>query len=415
MLAVSTKAPDSFLGKSSSIIFSKNPSAVAHMKATYGEDYLEAIFASNLKKALWVFHRTGDSSPNYGYRCGGLLDDFTASAFVLGLGIAVPRLLGYPYWPIMLGIFLTWFLGATLTIDSPGYCRLTPIAFFVYFVPMLWGREIYETAKEAFGWWGRTLTAVAIAAGLVLVAAVNLKLYFFEYDRDQRHDIEMYRSTIARDARDDGASNVTYVLEGSFPTDLQHSAHRFVAGSSRIKAVRTVEGIKFPRERIFTTATFLVPNDANTLLRRLIDLYPQGRVETRDVAFREPRASYTRYIVPIRTRPHPKSDPVPQGPRYQVDSHSQGWGELHVDRSVTGRQLSVGGEVYTTGLGTHSPSRIILSFPRRFKSFAGACGVDDEVGERGSAVFKGCFGKPYSVRKPSPERWRTCCFIRGWG
>ncbi len=53
------------------------------------------------------------------------------------------------------------------------------------------------------------------------------------------------RSCIALDARDDGPSNITYVLKGVFPTDFVHRAHLFVAGSNRVEAIPTVEGIEF--------------------------------------------------------------------------------------------------------------------------------------------------------------------------
>jgi len=71
-----------------------------------------------------------------------------------------------------------------------------------------------------------------------------------------------------------------------------------------------------------------------------------------------------------------------------VNSATQGWGTPQLNRTVSGRPLSIGGQRYQTGFGTHSISRIEISFPGKYSTFAGSCGIDDEVQERGTAVFK---------------------------
>jgi alpha-galactosidase len=70
----------------------------------------------------------------------------------------------------------------------------------------------------------------------------------------------------------------------------------------------------------------------------------------------------------------------------QVD---QGWGEPQADRSVEGRPLSIGGQTFTNGLGTHAESRFIIDVGGRATGFSAMVGVDDEVEKgRGSVVFK---------------------------
>jgi hypothetical protein len=73
---------------------------------------------------------------------------------------------------------------------------------------------------------------------------------------------------------------------------------------------------------------------------------------------------------------------------FEVVSSFQQYRKLRTDRSVNGRPLSVGGRVFASGLGTHANSRIHLHLESGYHRFVGRCGVDDEVGKRGSVVFR---------------------------
>ncbi len=67
----------------------------------------------------------------------------------------------------------------------------------------------------------------------------------------------------------------------------------------------------------------------------------------------------------------------------------QDWGEPHANQSVEGHTLSIGGQTFTNGLGTHAASQFILDVGGQAVSFSAMVGVDDEVGNsKGSVVFK---------------------------
>lgn len=55
--------------------------------------------------------------------------------------------------------------------------------------------------------------------------------------------------------------------------------------------------------------------------------------------------------------------------------------------SINRRPLVVGGQAYETGFGTAADSQIDISFPAKFETFSGACGIDDEVSTRGGSVI----------------------------
>jgi parallel beta-helix repeat protein len=74
-------------------------------------------------------------------------------------------------------------------------------------------------------------------------------------------------------------------------------------------------------------------------------------------------------------------------------SMSNGWGPVERDRSNAenftgdGRVITLNGQTYAKGLGTHAPSEV--HFPLNGCSgFSASIGVDDEVGTRGTVVFQ---------------------------
>src|ERR1051326_1015877 len=66
----------------------------------------------------------------------------------------------------------------------------------------------------------------------------------------------------------------------------------------------------------------------------------------------------------------------------------QGWGQPHANQSVEGHGLSIGGKKFENGLGTHAVSTLRVALAGKGERFTGQVGVDDEVGQRGSVVFK---------------------------
>ena len=72
-----------------------------------------------------------------------------------------------------------------------------------------------------------------------------------------------------------------------------------------------------------------------------------------------------------------------------ISQVEQGWGEPHANQSVEGHMLSIGGQTFTNGLGTHAMSEFRINVDGRAASFSAMVGVDDEVGKgKGSVVFK---------------------------
>jgi hypothetical protein len=85
-----------------------------------------------------------------------------------------------------------------------------------------------------------------------------------------------------------------------------------------------------------------------------------------------------------------------------VNSVTQGSGTPQLNLSVNRRPFSIGGQGYQTGFGTHADSRIEISFPAKYETFSGSCGIDDEVSTRGgSVVFKILDGEKVLFESPT--------------
>ncbi|PYE55756.1 NPCBM/NEW2 domain-containing protein [Deinococcus yavapaiensis] len=75
-------------------------------------------------------------------------------------------------------------------------------------------------------------------------------------------------------------------------------------------------------------------------------------------------------------------------------SASNGWGPIEKDVSNgesaagDGRRLSIDGRKFAKGLGMHADARVTYRLGGACRTFAAFVGIDDEVGNRGSAVFR---------------------------
>ena len=65
-----------------------------------------------------------------------------------------------------------------------------------------------------------------------------------------------------------------------------------------------------------------------------------------------------------------------------------GWEHPRAGKSVSGNPLTVGGTVYTHGVGTHAPSICKIATGGNARAFAAMVGVDDETDGNGTVVFR---------------------------
>ena len=65
--------------------------------------------------------------------------------------------------------------------------------------------------------------------------------------------------------------------------------------------------------------------------------------------------------------------------KLDVGAAVQGWGDPHKNKSVEGHALTIGGQLYDRGFGTHAESVLNVALDGGAQSFSASVGVDDEV------------------------------------
>lgn len=65
---------------------------------------------------------------------------------------------------------------------------------------------------------------------------------------------------------------------------------------------------------------------------------------------------------------------------FKVKNNAIYWNKFGINRASDGSALSIGGEIFKNGFGTHAVSQTTLRFRKDFSFFSGACGVDDSGG-----------------------------------
>ncbi|HEY5480348.1 MAG TPA: NPCBM/NEW2 domain-containing protein, partial [Verrucomicrobiae bacterium] len=72
----------------------------------------------------------------------------------------------------------------------------------------------------------------------------------------------------------------------------------------------------------------------------------------------------------------------------QLQYIEQGWGEPHANQSVDGHPMMLEGKRFEHGIGTHANSIFRIALGGKAERSTATVGVDDEVGQKGSVVFK---------------------------
>ena len=70
-----------------------------------------------------------------------------------------------------------------------------------------------------------------------------------------------------------------------------------------------------------------------------------------------------------------------------VTQATAGWGKTQANRSIEGNPLTIGGQMFERGVGTHANGEMTIKLDGDTVRFTAMAGVDSETGQRGSVVF----------------------------
>jgi hypothetical protein len=92
-----------------------------------------------------------------------------------------------------------------------------------------------------------------------------------------------------------------------------------------------------------------------------------------------PPATVTVQLPSLPERPNDPSLPTVRCDQLKPISARVGRGILGINKSFSGKPLTLAGKVYPSGLGAHAPSTLIYAIPKGSKRFVSIVGLDDEV------------------------------------
>ncbi len=70
-----------------------------------------------------------------------------------------------------------------------------------------------------------------------------------------------------------------------------------------------------------------------------------------------------------------------------LEKIQQGWGKPQADRAVANNRITIGGQVFDHGIGTHAGSLFVIDLNGGSERFTASVGIDDETGGQGSVEF----------------------------
>jgi len=201
--------------------------AFRHLSFGYRTNSLTEILHIQAQKALMVFNLTGDSSLQYGYVGGGLLEPVSAALFVLGFATLCARPLQRRNLMVLLWIVIPVIAGGVLTIDTPFYPRIGGAVPFAALLSGLALHRLLSSIRQALpAATGRIGAGLVGAAMLVAVFANNIQSYFIDYAPHHRHSSAV---EISAWIRAHGVGKTTYMVGGAPGFFITHGTIRFLA------------------------------------------------------------------------------------------------------------------------------------------------------------------------------------------
>ena len=250
-------------------------------------DDLLPLLGEQLRRNLSFFVGDGDRSPFYIATVPGL-DMLTTILFVLGLGLAITRLPRFQEYTVLVWFGLGVFIGGVLTIDSPSAPRLLIV---IPAVVLLVGIILQRGAKLASAY-PRWLKALILLAVLAAVAALNIKIYFGDFQQDLPPG-NLAADSIAREIRAASESHDVYLL-GEPILYAKYGTIQFLAGDEVRDLTNPEEVPVRPGQKLL----FIVLPNHSEALADIRQRWPGGQSFTHVNAYDVPL--YTTYRVQTR-------------------------------------------------------------------------------------------------------------------
>jgi 4-amino-4-deoxy-L-arabinose transferase-like glycosyltransferase len=241
--------------------------AFRHLSFGYHTNSLAEILRIQAAKAVTLFNLTGDSSLQYGFVSGGLLEPVSAALFVLGLAVICARPLQRRNLMVLLWVLIPVVVGGALTIDTPFYPR---IGGTVPFAALLGGvalHRLLSSIRQAFPAATGRIGAALVAAGvLAAVGTNNVESYFIDYAPHHRHSSAV---EISAWIQAHGHGKTTYMVGGAPGFFITHGTIRFLAHGYATADIVDLDNFLHGHHLDPSTSVFIIMPQGHDLIPKL--------------------------------------------------------------------------------------------------------------------------------------------------
>ncbi len=216
-----------------------NAGAIEHLSHGYNTHDFSKILAIQLKKASGLFNITVDTSRQYGYQFGGMLEPVSGALLVLGLGLVCLRAGQRRNQLLLLWVLIPSIAGAALTIDAPFFPRVSgAVPFAMVMIALALHTGLNGIRAVIPGAAGRVVAVVVAAGVLAAIFTNNIRTYFIDYAPNFRHGPAV---ELAAWIREHGKDKTSYMVGGAPGFYIKHGTIRFLAYGYDMRDIIEIE------------------------------------------------------------------------------------------------------------------------------------------------------------------------------
>ncbi|MFI5365439.1 MAG: ArnT family glycosyltransferase [Candidatus Binatia bacterium] len=246
-------------------VFGEEP--FRHLSYGYHTTSLAEILRIQAGKAFTLFNLTGDSSLQYGYMDGGLLEPVSAALFVLGLAVICARPLRRRNLFMLLWIIIPVIAGGLLTIDTPFYPRIGGTVVFAALLAGVALHRLLGGIRQALPTTSGRIGAGLVGAAVLAVACMsNVESYFIDYAPQHRHSSAV---EISAWIRAHGVRKTTYMVGGAPGFFITHGTIRFLAHGFSTADIVELDNFLRSHHLDPSTSAFIIMPQGHDLIPKL--------------------------------------------------------------------------------------------------------------------------------------------------
>lgn len=274
MLIVFANSPEGFMSRTRFVFIFLNPEAMRHMEGAYQVDSVWGVLLEQVRRTALLFHYYPDTGTQFGLQ-RPFLDPFLAPLLILGVGYALFHLRELRYVLLLSWLLAGIVLGSLIALDPPFWTRLMVLLPPTALLAARALDLIYAGVCRALAFPAQNRQLVMPAIVGVSILAVGIMNWNTYVAVKGTAATEVTRIGRYLDAQPPSVRG--FLVSEKFAHDVRQlqflAPDRLAANLKPSEAETGIPHISSPTLLILT-------DEQGGLVKRLIELYPGGSLET---------------------------------------------------------------------------------------------------------------------------------------